>query len=87
LVGISSSDPNNILFSEENLDSHSQPMDAAIEFWIGRNEQGFWIARDVDGREGGLFVSREEALKYVRQIRQRGQGVARAADAPLRLWQ
>lgn len=60
--------------------------ETAIEFWIGRDVQGFWTARGADGREGGLFVSREEAMKFARAARRRGQGVAKNAPAPIDLW-
>lgn len=64
-----------------------QPLpETAIEFWIGRDAQGFWTARGADGREGGLFVSREEAMKFARTARRRGQGVAKSAPAPIDLW-
>ena len=35
-------------------------------FLVGRNSRGQWIARDQDGRRGGLFVSRAEAFKFAR---------------------
>ena len=57
-----------------------------IEFWIGRDSEGFWTARGADGREGGLFVSRAAAMKFVTSARRRGQGVARCAPAPVELW-
>jgi len=60
--------------------------DGAIEFLIGRDERGFWMARDAEGREGGLFISRDEAVKFAETARLRGHGVAKSADAPLRLW-
>jgi hypothetical protein len=60
--------------------------DGAIEFVIGRDERGFWTARDVDGREGGLFISRDEAVKFAETTRRRGHGVVKSADAPVRLW-
>ncbi len=59
--------------------------DSSTEFWIGRDENGFWIALGADGREGGLFVSRDEALKFA-QSRLRGHGVAKNAPMPLNLW-
>ena len=33
-------------------------------FFIGQNSQGNWVARDQDGRRGGLFVSRDEAVRF-----------------------
>lgn len=31
---------------------------------FGQDDEGYWIARDVDGLRGGLFVSREAAVTY-----------------------
>jgi hypothetical protein len=33
---------------------------------IGRDAGGHWVVRDLEGRCGGLFVSRDEAAKYAR---------------------
>ena len=39
-----------------------QPLDSSIvsdtipEFFIGRNGQGFWVAREATGRIGGVFL-------------------------------
>jgi hypothetical protein len=33
-------------------------------FLIGRDREGHWVVRDLQGRRGGLFVGRIEALKY-----------------------
>jgi hypothetical protein len=57
-----------------------------VEFFVGRDARGFWAARSADGREGGLFASRDEAEKFARQARLQGACVARAAPAPLDLW-
>jgi hypothetical protein len=55
-------------------------------FIIGRDAAGFWAARSADGREGGLFVSRDEAEKFARGLaRARGGAVARSGE-PLSLW-
>lgn len=35
-------------------------------FFIGRNHSGFWVARDANGKSGGLFWSREAALRFAR---------------------
>lgn len=67
-------------------DAQDEAQDEAVEFWVGRDENGCWIARGADGREGGLFVSRDEAMKFVQTARQRGHGVAKSASAPLNLW-
>jgi len=33
-------------------------------FLIGRDRAGHWVVRDLQGRRGGLFVGRTQALKY-----------------------
>ena len=32
--------------------------------FIGRNSRGQWVAQEQNGRFGGLFVSRAQAVKY-----------------------
>lgn len=51
-------------------------------FEIGRDPGGHWLARSADGREGGVFVSRDEAEKFARS---RG-GLIASAREPLSLW-
>lgn len=59
-------------------------------FVIGRDAEGFWAARSADGREGGLFVSCDQAEKFARGLaRARGGDVAKAfakSGEPLSLW-
>jgi hypothetical protein len=49
-----------------------QPLDFGIvneaiaAFFIGRNRQGFWVARDVGGRIGGMFLFESSALSFAR---------------------
>ena len=33
-------------------------------FFIGQNREGFWVARDADGRVGGIFLRKQSALKF-----------------------
>jgi hypothetical protein len=35
-------------------------------FFIGRNKEGFWVARDAKGRIGGLFLFENSALSFAR---------------------
>jgi hypothetical protein len=42
-------------------------------FFIGRNKEGLWIARDVNGQIGGVFLLENSALSFARkQCRQAG---------------
>ena len=48
---------------------HTEPPSASLcsttpLFLIGRDREGHWVVRDVQGLRGGLFVDRTEALKY-----------------------
>jgi hypothetical protein len=50
-----------------------QPLDldivsAAIPaFFIGRNKDGLWVARDAKGKAGGLFLFERSALSFARR--------------------
>ena len=35
-------------------------------FFIGRNPDGLWIARNADGSSGGLFLFKRSALRFAR---------------------
>lgn len=40
--------------------------EAIPAFFIGRNRQGFWVARDVNGRIGGIFLFENSAVSFAR---------------------
>jgi hypothetical protein len=50
-----------------------RPLDPGIvnetipAFFIGRNKEGFWVARDVNGRMGGIFLLENSALSFARR--------------------
>jgi hypothetical protein len=50
-----------------------QPLDPAIvnetipAFFIGRNKEGFWVARDVNGQIGGIFLLEHSALSFAKR--------------------
>ena len=50
-----------------------QPLDPDIvseaipAFFIGRNKEGFWVARDVKGKIGGIFLLENSALSFARE--------------------
>jgi hypothetical protein len=33
-------------------------------FFIGRNRLGFWVAREAEGRTGGVFLFKRSALRF-----------------------
>jgi hypothetical protein len=50
-----------------------QPLDPGIineaipAFFIGRNMEGFWVARDVKGKIGGIFLLESSALAFAKR--------------------
>jgi hypothetical protein len=41
--------------------------DAIPAFFIGRNKEGFWVARDAKGQIGGIFLLENSALSFARR--------------------
>ena len=41
-------------------------------FFIGRNKDGFWVAREADGRIGGIFLRKQSALRFANGSAQPG---------------
>jgi hypothetical protein len=41
--------------------------EAIPAFFIGRNMEGFWVARDVHGQIGGIFLLENSALSFAKQ--------------------
>jgi hypothetical protein len=50
-----------------------RPLDPGIvsddipAFFIGRNKQGFWIARDAKGQIGGIFLLENSAVSFAKR--------------------
>jgi hypothetical protein len=50
-----------------------QPLDPGVvnasipTFFVGRNRDGFWIARDAKGENGGIFLFKSSALTFARR--------------------
>jgi hypothetical protein len=36
-------------------------------FFIGRNRNGFWLAREAQGRIGGMFLLKRSALRFAQE--------------------
>ena len=39
-------------------------------FFIGRNKDGFWVAREADGRIGGVFLRKQSAVRFANRSAQ-----------------
>jgi hypothetical protein len=55
------------------LTAQFRPLDPGIvhdeipAFYIGRNREGFWVARDANGKIGGIFLLEHSALSFARK--------------------
>jgi hypothetical protein len=36
-------------------------------FFIGRNKNGLWVAREAEGRTGGIFLFKQSALRFAKK--------------------
>src|ERR1017187_2396820 len=41
--------------------------EAIPAFFIGRNKEGFWVARDVNGQIGGIFLFGNSAVSFAKE--------------------
>jgi hypothetical protein len=41
--------------------------EAIPAFFIGRNKEGFWVARDANGQIGGIFLLEKSAVSFARK--------------------
>lgn len=54
-------------------------------FFIGRNHNGFWVAREAAGRCGGLFLFRWSAARFARRNGLAGGGATMLVDHSIEL--
>jgi hypothetical protein len=54
-------------------------------FFIGRNQNGFWVARESAGRCGGLFLFRWSAARYARKNGLAGGGATMLVEHSIEL--
>ena len=40
-------------------------------FYVGRNRFGFWVAREAEGKVGGLFLRKRSALRFAGEFSER----------------
>jgi hypothetical protein len=54
-------------------------------FYIGRNGDGFWVAREAEGRAGGVFFFKASAIRFARNKSAPAGCALMFVDAPLEL--
>ena len=50
---------------------------------VGRDRAGRWLAMEVEGRGGGMFASREAALRFAGSETEWRPGAVREAESPI----
>lgn len=54
-------------------------------FYIGRNRNGLWVARDAEARIGGIFLTRRSALRFAKESSEPGGCATMFVAGPLEL--
>lgn len=55
-------------------------------FLVGQDHEGHWLAVEIHGLGGGIFMDRDKAFRYAREESQHLPGAVRFADEPIRLF-
>jgi hypothetical protein len=80
-TGVEMSIPSNIGEARK-----TRSRDTGLQFVVGQDETGHWVAVESNGRGGGIFVNRKAALNYAAfEAGQRSDAV-RCSTEPLTLW-
>jgi hypothetical protein len=66
-------------------DLSPEPPACAMAFVIGRDDRGHWLAGEAHGLAGGLFSSREAALRYATAETHHREGAVQLVIEPLAL--
>lgn len=54
-------------------------------FYVSQNRSGFWLAREAEGRHGGLFVSKRSAVRFAQSRNRRLSCAIMILPAPIEL--
>jgi hypothetical protein len=55
-------------------------------YYIGRNKAGLWVAREAQGRRGGMFLLKRSALRFVKAESEPGGCATIFLDKPFELY-
>ena len=63
----------------------SRRQDSASRFVVGRDRRGHWTALSAGGLAGGMFTSKDAAIRYAQAEAGRSPGAVRLSSVPLEL--
>jgi hypothetical protein len=69
----------------EHRSAHVDGREALSSYVVGQNRSGNWVALEVHGLAGGIFVSRDAALHYAEFETDYRPGAVRVASRALDL--
>jgi hypothetical protein len=73
--------PSSIGEAQETRSRHT-----GLQFVVGQDETGHWVAVESSGRGGGIFVDRQAALNYAAFEAGGRSGAVQCSTEPLALW-
>jgi len=80
-IGVDMSIPSSIGETQK-----ARSRDTGLQFVIGQDETGHWVAVESTGRGGGIFVNRNAALKYATFEAGRRPNAVQCSHQRLSLW-
>jgi hypothetical protein len=80
-TGVEMSIPSNIGEARK-----TRSRDTGLQFVVGQDEIGRWVAVESQGRAGGIFVNRKAALNYAAFEAGQHSDAVRCSTEPLALW-
>ena len=58
----------------------------SLQFVVGQDEDGHWVAVESQGRGGGIFINREAAVKYAAFETGQHSDAVRCSNKTLAFW-
>ena len=55
-------------------------------YLVGQDDEGHWLAVEIHGLGGGIFMNRDKAFRYARNESHGLPGAVRFVDEPIRLF-
>lgn len=76
------------MLDDMRVDRRTTSSDQAedVAFLVGQDEEGHWLAVETHGLGGGMFRTRDKAVRFARDESHRLPGAVRLADGPIRLF-
>jgi hypothetical protein len=71
------------LRTSQHEEEDPNPSEEPLHFVIGQNRSGHWVVTETHGLYGGIFCSREAALRFAKFERADRQGDCAVTSSPI----